>query len=478
MEFNWAFFIDLGIISLALLLATLIRAKIKFFQRFLIPNALTAGFLLLLFYNFLAPLLGLSSDGLGPLVYHLLAISFVAMTLRKSDAPKEKDSVGVRGTTVVVAFQYAIQALIGLLLTFFFIKTVLPDLFPAFGVFVPLGFALGPGQSYTFGYGWETNYGFVGGSSVGLTFAAIGFLLACFGGVFLIHLGRKRGWLEADSAEPQDAEKAQENAQGRGGVCPPGIPLKEGSRQTTEPEAIDTMSANLGMVLLVYLLGFLSLKLITFLLSMAGDMGSDLAASLWNINFVFATLIAMLVKLILVRFGAFHILDNGSLTRISGTAVDVMVAGAVGAISLVVVGQYWLPIVVIAVAAGAIVFPTVLWLSSRIFTRHRFKRAVIIYGAMTGTLPTGLALLRVLDPELKSPVANDYVYATATIFVLLIPLILAIDWPARSTLPGKGIFFWLTVLMAAAYLVISLVLYRIWAKDRAFRKPSQLWYRS
>jgi ESS family glutamate:Na+ symporter len=467
MEFHWTFFIDLGIISLALLLATLIRAKVKFFHKYLIPNALTAGFLLLLFYNFLAPLMGHSSDGLGQVVYHLLSISFIAITLRKSDSPKERGSVGVRGTTVIVTFQYAIQALLGLLLTFLFIKTVLPDLFPAFGLFVPLGYALGPGQAYSIGHGWETNYGFTGAGSVGLTFAAIGFLLACFGGVFLINLGRKRGWLEADAAKPQAKAKTQ------GGVFPPGAVLEEGSRQTTEPEAIDSMSANLGMVLLVYLLSFLFLKLITFLLSMAGDM----AASLWSINFIFATLAAMLVKQILKGLGADHILDRGCLTRISGTAVDVMVAGAVGAISLVVVGQYWLPIVVIAAVAGFMVFPTVLWFSSRIFTIHQFKRAMIIFGAMTGTLPTGLALLRVLDPELKSPVAKDYVYATATIFVILIPLILAIEWPARSTLPGKGIFFWLTVIMAAGYLVISLVLYRVWAKDRAFRKPSQIWYR-
>jgi ESS family glutamate:Na+ symporter len=231
-------------------------------------------------------------------------------------------------------------------------------------------------------------------------------------------------------------------------------------------------------VLLVYLLSFLFLKLLTFLLSMIGDMGMELAVSLWSISFIFAVMIAMVVKQILKRMRSDHILDNGSLTRISGTAVDVMVAGAVGAISLVVIGRYWLPLVVIAALAALVVFPTVLWFSSRIFRTHRYKRAMIILGAMTGTLPTGLALLRVLDPELKSPVASEYVYATATIFVLIMPLLVVIDWPARSTLPGKEIFFWLTVILVVGYLVISLVLYFVWAKDRALRKPYQIWYRS
>ena len=70
MDFEWSYFIDLGLISLALLLATFIRAKVRFFQKFLIPNALTAGFILLPFYNYLAPLLGITTGGLESLIYH------------------------------------------------------------------------------------------------------------------------------------------------------------------------------------------------------------------------------------------------------------------------------------------------------------------------------------------------------------------------------------------------------------------------
>ena len=49
MNFPWNMFLDLGVISIALLLATFLRARINFFQKYLIPNALTAGFLLLPF---------------------------------------------------------------------------------------------------------------------------------------------------------------------------------------------------------------------------------------------------------------------------------------------------------------------------------------------------------------------------------------------------------------------------------------------
>lgn len=189
MDFSWKVIIDAGLISAALLLATLIRSKVRFFQKYLIPNALTAGFLLLPLYNYVLPPIGYSKNGLGDLVYHLLNISFIAMSLRSSP-PKVKGHKGggVLGMSSGILMGYATQALLGLFLTLLFI----PAVHPAFGLHLPLGFALGPGQAYAIGKGWES-MGFEGGSSVGLAFAAIGYLWACFGGVVLINKGIRKG---------------------------------------------------------------------------------------------------------------------------------------------------------------------------------------------------------------------------------------------------------------------------------------------
>ena len=82
MTIQWTMFINLGIISAGLILATWIRTKIKFFQKYLIPNPLLAGFILLPLYNFVFPIIGLSSVNLGEMAYHLLSISFVALALK------------------------------------------------------------------------------------------------------------------------------------------------------------------------------------------------------------------------------------------------------------------------------------------------------------------------------------------------------------------------------------------------------------
>ncbi len=465
MNFPWRIFIDLGIISLALLISTVIRARVRFFQRFLIPNSLTAGFLLLFFYNYAAPSFGLGMDGLGALAYHLLNISFVAMTLRHPAPSGGRVRRRAFGMAIGLISQYAVQATLGLALTFVFIWTIMPRLFPTFGFFVPLGFSLGPGQAYAIGEGWE-RFGFKGGGSIGLTFAALGFLWACFGGVPLLNIGIRKGWISGERLQGEVAKK---------GVYPRGSQLPVGSRLTTESEAIDTMGINLAVVMLVYLLSYLLLQGITWLLSFAGKAGQDLAVSLWGIQFIFAAITAMVVRAVMTGTRTDHVLDDGTLTRLSGAAVDVMVAGSLGAVSIVVVIEYWLPILIMSTLAGILAFVMLPWMGSRMFDDHHFERMMLIYGCATGTLATGLALLRVVDPDFESPVATDYMYSSALVFVLVIPMILMINMPAYGYTQGNPVWYWISFAICVAYVFFSAVGYRVLAKRHAYSRPAQLW---
>lgn len=468
MDHSWIFFIDLGIIAIALLLATFIRAKIRFFQKFLIPNAIIAGFLLLPFYNYLAPLFQLSSKGLGSLVYHLLSISFISITLRKT--PAERKTGNIFKTSIVVLSQFGFQATVGLLITVLLIVTFLPTLCPAIGFFIPLGFSLGPGQSYSIGIGWE-DFGFTGAGSIGLTFATFGFLWACFGGIFLINYSIRKKWL---SDKTITALRSQST---KTGILSTSEKSLIGSKLTTETEAIDTMTFNAAVVLVIYLLTYLLLEFITFLLSFFGEEGIQQATNLWGISFIFAVFVTLAVKKLFNLLKVDYILENGTLTRISGFSVDFMVAAAVGAISIAIVIQYWIPVLILCIIGGIITFITVPWLSSRIFKDHRFKRSIIIYGAMTGTMPTGLALLRIMDPDFKTPVASDYMYACSIIFVFSIPLIAVINLPVKSYVTGNPIYLWIAIGISFAYIVFSLIAYIILAKKAAFKKVGTFWLR-
>ncbi len=469
MDFSWKIIIDAGIISAALLVATFLRTKLRFLQRFMVPNSLTAGFLLLPVYNYLMPALGYSQNRLGDLVYHLLNVSFIAMTLRSKPRGRAKDSShSVWAMSTAIISQYAIQALLGLLLTWVLFSTILPDLNPAFGLTLPLGFAMGPGQAYAIGKGWEP-MGFEGAGTLGLTMAALGYLWACIVGVALVNLGVKRGYL------PKNTSRAMADRVMLTGVVPRDQEKPVGSRNTTDLEAIDPMSLHAAAVAFTYILSFLLLKTLTWALGFIGDVGRELAVNLWGLNFIFSALTAMLVRLVVDKLRVGYLLDDDSLSRVSGMAVDYMVTGSLAAISLVFVGRYWLPLLLVSTVGGIVITLTVPWFCSRIFKDYRYERMIMIYGVSTGTLSTGLALLRILDPEFKSKVSSDYMLSAGMTFALMIPFILVINLPAQVGQSGSLAPFWTMMGIAAAYLVYCIVAYALVARSRSLARPLKFW---
>ena len=468
MNFTWSLIVDLGIIAIALVAATFIRARVRFFQAFLIPNALTAGFLLLPYYNYLAPLHGMNSDSLGELVYHLLNLTFISMILRKAPQGHKKNDGTVFATSIGTLSQYALQAALGLGITALFIHLFIPELNPGFGLLLPLGFALGPGQAFAIGQSWE-QFGFEGAGSLGLSFAAMGFLWACFGGVFLMNYGIRKGWIEQEHLAKINSRGARSGIYGKGSEHP------VGARLTTETEAIDSFTFHMAMIFIIYLASYLFLRGFSWTLGLIGPAGEQLAESLWGINFIFSALIAMVFRLAFDRTGVNTILDNHTLTRISGLSVDLMVAAAVGAISLVVVLEYWLPILAISLVGGLVTFITVPWLCSRMFKDHRFHRTLMIYGASTGTMPTGLSLLRAMDPEFETPVASDYMFSSGISFLLLIPLILIINFPTLSKFNNDPRLYWITVVMSCGYIIFVLISFLFLARSRAFKRKRRVW---
>lgn len=470
MNYDWTIFIHLGILSGALILGSFIRSKVPFFQKYLIPNALTAGFILLVFYNYVAPRFALSTNLLGELVYHLLNLSFIAMTLRKSVKATHAMKRRIFPTSIGVLSQYAVQCVLGLLVTILLINTVMPDLFPAIGFALPLGFVLGPGQAFTIGSGWEA-LGFDGAGSTGLTFAAIGFLWGCFGGVLMINMGLKRNWI---SKEEVDKIRNKDTSSG---ILSRGARRPAAGYMSTEPEAIDSMTFNAAFVFGVYLLSYGLLHLLTLLLSLAGNLGMELAVNLWGINFIFSALTAMLVKGAMRKMKVHYVLDSGTLTRISGLSVDIMVTASIASISLVVVAQYWLPILILTTIGGLMAYFTLPWICSRLFVDHQFHRALIIFGASTGTMPTGLALLRVIDPEFETPVASDYMYSSGLTFLFAIPLILSINLPAYSVSRNNPQLMWIAVLISLVYLLFVIISFFVISRKRGITQVGRRWYR-
>ncbi len=105
-------------------------------------------------------------------------------------------------------------------------------------------------------------------------------------------------------------------------------------------------------------------------------------------------------------FLIFRHIDPGIQRRITGWSVDFLIVSTVMAIKLTIVWQYILPISGISLVSGALTTFMVVYLGRRIWS-YNFERTIAIYGAVTGTVSSGLLLLRIADPDFKTPVAIE-----------------------------------------------------------------------
>ncbi len=279
----------------------------------------------------------------------------------------------------------------------------------------------------------------------------------------------KQGWVSRE-----DAEKLERSGV-RSGFLRRDM-QREGARVTTEGESLDSFTYHLALILGTYLVSYGILSGISFLLSFLGPMGEDLVSSLWGINFIFSMFTANIVRSVISKLGLSYTIDNQTMNRINGLAVDFTVISSLGSISLAAVASYWFPVLLLTLIGIFITCFILPWYCSRLFDDYKFKRMLLIFGTATGTLPTGLSLLRVVDPDFQSPAAADYVYASGVVFVMVIPLILSVNLPAMSYVQNNPVLFWAMVGVSAVYTIGSFIAYRIFAGKRGFRARKVFFY--
>jgi ESS family glutamate:Na+ symporter len=236
----WSALIQFAIISCFLILANILRRKIRFIDRSLLPVAVIAGFILLFVKEF--GILSINKTFMESLTYHCTAIGFIALGLRvpsshdiKTGSTSAK-SVGIKSGMLIVS-TYLLQAIIGLGLTMLIAYLFMPDLFMASGILLPLGFGQGPGQAYNIGTTYQS-LGFAGGSSYGLAIASMGFIWASIGGASYMVMLRKKGLKINARIRNTDAVTSE---------------LIESPDEVPLTEALDKFTIQIALIFIVYL---------------------------------------------------------------------------------------------------------------------------------------------------------------------------------------------------------------------------------
>lgn len=398
--------IAFGILSVFLLAGIVLRARLVFLQRFLIPSCLIGGALGLAAIH--TGWLPLTEAGLQDFAYHFFVISFISVGLTKSDDNNAEKGLGaLRGPLWMAMTQgvaVSVQACIGALgvLAFGWFGT---KLYPTFGFFLPLGFTEGPGQALSIGKTWEVA-GFEHAATLGLTFAAVGFLFSFFVGVPLVNWGIRRGL--AKHSQPEMPRECLT------GVCTDPATREEAGRQTMHAGNVDTLAFQAALVGLVYVISYLAVGGLSMILP------AEASKPLWGFFFFFGMIFAMLARKIMKLFGVEGLIDQGLQRRITGWAVDYLIVAMVMAVQLVVVWQYVVPITAICLCGGFATLAVALYFGRRL-GQYSLERLATVYGITTGTVSSGLLLLRIADPQFKTPVAVE----AGVMNIISVPIILA-----------------------------------------------------
>ena len=385
MDFT-AFMDDMMLLSIFLVLGYIVREALPFLNKIFLPASVIGGALALiagpqvLGIVELPELFSTSTNSLLEIV--LIALAFgITFNLKKlvSYVDIILVSEGLRMSQLLVGGG------LGILLCL-----IWPKLPVGWGVQGLFSFCSGHPSAAMVGGIFE-GYGVEGVGDIGMVLSTVGLLAAMIGGMIYVNYGIRKGW----------ATYAKPNADAK-------ITLQRGLLPVSRQESIGTGKINGGalnnlifqfaIIMVIMWLGHGLQKLLgTYVWSTLGSFPS----------FLYDVIVAFILWPILshIKLGQNYIsdyYDKKTAQSISGFALDMMLLGAIATMNLTMVATYWLPLLIYSVIMVAFIFWSNWFFPRKLIADEWFEKSVFLYGQNTGVAASGLALLRALDPNVKS----------------------------------------------------------------------------
>ena len=442
----WGFFSVLAVLLSSLLGANVLRKTIKPLRDSLIPTSVLGGAILVLIaavYKWItgdvmfdtAFFAGCGTNSLEMLTYHCLALGFIAATFKPSQGKMTKQRTAeIFNTGITTVATYLLQAVCGMvvaLIAALFVK----EFFVASGVLLPFGYGQGTGQALNYGGIYETEFGFVGGKSFGLTIAALGFISASIGGViYLTYLKRKnrlpQRMEEQEIFRPEDIQGEDE------------IPMQE---------SIDKFTVQIALIAVAYFVAYI-------LMYVLGTLLPGMKSVIYGFNFLLGVLAATLVKTamnLLKKAGAIkkEYVNSFLMTRASNFFYDLMVVAGIAAIRFGALKDYWGIILIMGVVGLLVTYGYNYLVAKVLFKDYAEEQFLAMYGMLTGTASTGVILLREIDGNFSTPASDNLVYQNFPAIIFGFPLMLL-----ATLAPVKPILT--LIIFIVFFAVMNLILFR------------------
>lgn len=438
MNSDWAVVINIAFIFVVTFIAKIIKEKLGIFRTIIVPTALLAGFIGLFIGPEVTGLINFDTALYEKIVFHSMALGFIALTLAEKKTEHKSDTV--KSGLFIVA-TYCFQGVVGMLTVWGLVYTFKPDLFAGLGLMLPLAYGQGPGFASSIGSSWDEvlPYGFV--NQYGLTLATAGFLVAGLFGVFMLNYFVRK--YKIPVARLNQIK---------------GLQTKELSISSVqEINFFDMLTVQFVWIAIIYLATFIVMQGAGILLSLFGTIGETIASLVKGFNFLFGILLAMFFKKIILFFSrrghrAEPLLDSYLLNNISSLFFNIMITASIMAISIQAIRKYWELLLVVAIVGAFTTYFFTIWLGRRMFLNNTTHYILAMFGMLTGTASTGLALLRGIDPDLKTDVAKNLVLGSAVAAPLGFPLMAILGMPIIGFTTGNSVYSYITFIAILLYM--------------------------
>ena len=384
-----------------LVLGVALRARFKILQKALLPASLIGGAIGFVLITSNLSFGYVSGDYVAP-AFHFFTLSFLALLLTGGEGDRSESAArGGWWMTVGWLTIFVTQGLIGLGVISIYKGFSSEALSDFLGLLAPLGFAQGPGQAVATGAQWESEFNIQLAVNFGLIFASVGFVASFLVGVPAARWAIRSGLNSNLKARLDDVYLA--------GVYPAGKRPSMGE-QVTHSANIESLAYHVGLLGVAYLLTDQYLRVMQPLVSGLTPWGIPIGLIFThNYFFLHGMLICLAIRSLLDRFGYGHVIDRDTMKRITGTAVDLMLISSMLSVQFDLLSQYFVPIMLVSLG-GITASATLCVVFGRMMSRLQPERAIALFGVTTGTTGSGFLLLRMLDPDLSTPVARELAF--------------------------------------------------------------------
>jgi len=435
-----------AVLLISLLIANVLKNAVGFLRVSLIPTSVLGGMILLVIsglFNmftgevmFNTPFFGENGIAMLEIItYHTLALGFIASAFKggKGKLTKQR-TTEIFNTGVTTVATYLLQGIFGMMISMIAVLFV-PDFFAAAGILLPFGYGQGTGQALNYGNIFETDFGFVGGKSFGLTIAALGFLSASIGGVVYLNYLKRTGRITEQMLEERRLRSEE----------------IQGDNEIPMQESMDKMTVQVALVVVTYLLAYL-------LMYILGGILPGMKSVIFGFNFLLGVLMATLVKSVLKLWKKQSIVkkeyvNDFLMTRTSNFFFDIMVVAGIAAIRLDKLENFWGIILIMGAVGLVITYIYNHFVAKKLFYDYREEQFLTMYGMLTGTASTGIILLREIDGEFETPASDNMVYQNFPAIVFGFPLMLL-----ATMAPVKPVLTF--IILIAFFGLMNVILFR------------------